>query len=122
MKRAATLAACLLLVPAPALAADIRAVPGTRSVEVGQTFSISVKPQRGGTRQVCLFTKTGGQWRRLAACERVTPGFTYKLRVRLGGAALGRNAYVIGNASARPGVKPPKSRSRVFRIRVVEAG
>jgi hypothetical protein len=116
--KVALLAAGLLLVPAPAFAADIRAVPGTRDVVTGQTFSISVKALRGGTRNVCLFTRTDGRWRKLAACERVTPGFTYKLRVRLGGAAIGRNAYVIGNAKARGGANPPKSRSKVFRIRV----
>lgn len=34
---------------------------------------------------------------------------------------MGRNAYVIANKSARPKAQPPKSRSKVFRIRVVEA-
>ena len=122
MKAAIVLAAGLLTVPAPALAADIRAVPGTREVTVGQTFSISVKALRGGSRSVCLFTRTDDRWRKLAACERIVPGYTYKLRVRLGGAALGRNPYVIANASARPVAKPPKSRSKIFRIRVAEAG
>lgn len=112
----------VLLIPLPAVAADIRAVPGTRVVEVGQTFSISVKARRGATRTVCLFTKTGGRWRKLAACERVTPGWTYKLRVRLGRAALGRKAYVVAPASARPKTKRPTRGSRVFWIRVVEAG
>lgn len=107
--------------PAPAIAADIRAVPGTRVVEVGQTFSISVKARGGGARTVCLFTKTDGRWRKLAACERVVPGWTYKLRVRLGEAALGRNAYVVAPASAKPRSTPPKSRSKIFRIRVVAA-
>lgn len=122
MKAAAVLVAACLLVPAPAVAADIRAVPGTRVVEVGQTFSISVKARRGGTQKVCLFTKTGGRWRKLAACERVNPGWTYKLRVRLGRAALGRKAYVVAPASARPMAKRPKRGSRVLWIRVVAAG
>ena len=108
----------LILVPAaPAAAADIRAVPGSKVVEVRQTFSISVKSRV--SRKVCLFTKTDGRWNRLAACEPVIAGRTFKLRVRLGTAAVGRNDYLIALASARPKAKPPKVRSNIFAIRVL---
>lgn len=118
MKAALPLTAVLLLVPlAPAAAADIRAVPGTKVVEVRQTFSISVKSRRSG--KVCLFTKSDVNWQKLAACEYVSAGRTFKLRVRLGTAAVGRNPYAIAPASATPKSKPPKTRSNIFRIRVL---
>lgn len=118
MKAALPLAAALLALPiAPAVAADIKAVPGTRVVEVRQTFGISVKSRM--SRRVCLFTKTDGRWNKLAACENVVAGRTFKLRVRLGTAAVGRNAYVIAPSSAKPKANPPKTRSNIFRIRVL---
>lgn len=118
MKAAAPMTAVLLLIPiAPASAASIKAVPGATVVEVKQTFGISVKPRISD--KVCLFTKTDGQWRKLAACENVVAGRTFKLRVRLGNAAIGRNPYVIAPASAKPNAKPPKTRSNIFQIRVL---
>lgn len=118
MKFAVPVAAALLMLPAaPAAAADIKAVPGARVVEVRQTFGISVKPRI--SRKVCLFTKTDGRWNKLAACEYVTAGRTFKLRVRLGTAAIGRNQYLIGLASAKPKAKAPKVRSNIFAIRVL---
>lgn len=118
MKAAVPLAAALLVLPTvPAAAATIVAVPGTRVVQVRQTFGISVKSRV--SRKVCLFTKTDDQWRKLAACENVVAGRTFKLRVRLGNAAVGRNPYVIAPATARPKTNPPKTRSNIFRIRVL---
>ena len=119
MKPAAPLLAGVLIMVAatPATAADIRAVPGTRVVEVRQTFSISVKSRV--SRKVCLFTKTDGTWNRLAACENVLAGRTFKLRVRLGTAAVGRNPYLIGLAKAKSKAKPPKVRSNRFTVRVL---
>jgi hypothetical protein len=111
-----------LVTPANAARPVMRAVPGQSVVEAGQQFSIAIKVRslRGpSSRRVCLFTKTEGRWRKLAACERVSVGRTFKLRVRLGGAAVGRNPYVVAPATARPSTKPPKTRSNVFRIRVL---
>lgn len=120
------LTAALIGVGAPAQATTpvMRAVPGSRVVTVGEQFSIAIRVRslRGpSSRKVCLFTQTGGRWRKLAACERVSVGFTFKLRVRLGNAAIGRNRYVIGPASANPRRKPPAVRSNKFRIRVLPA-
>lgn len=119
MKRAVPLLAGALIIATatPAVAADIRAVPGTNVVEVRQTFSISVKSRV--SRKVCLFTKTDGTWNKLAACENVLAGRTFKLRVRLGTAAVGRNPYLIGLAKAKSRVKPPKVRSNTFKVRVL---
>lgn len=119
MKKALLIAsAALVMLPAaPAAAADIKAVPGARVVEVRQTFGISVKSRL--SRKVCLFTKTDGTWNRLEACESVIAGRTFKLRVRLGTAAVGRNQYVIGLAKAKPKGTAPKVRSNIFRIRVL---
>lgn len=118
MKAAVPLAAAFLILPAaPAVAADIQAVPGTKVVEVRQTFSIAVKSR--ASRKVCLFTKTDAQWSKLAACENVIAGRTFKLRVRLGTAAVGRNPYVIAPSTAKPKSNPPKTRSKIFRIRVL---
>lgn len=119
MKRAVPLLAGVLIIASatPAVAADIRAVPGTNVVEVRQTFSISVKSRV--SRKVCLFTKTDGTWNKLAACENVLAGRTFKLRVRLGTAAVGRNPYLIGLAKAKSRVKPPKVRSNTFKVRVL---
>ena len=101
MKRAVPLLAGALIIAtaSPAAAADIRAVPGTNVVEVRQTFSISVKSRV--SRKVCLFTKTDGTWNKLAACENVLAGRTFKLRVRLGTAAVGRNAVLDRLAKAK---------------------
>ena len=120
MKRAVPLLAGALIIATatPAVAADIRAVPGTNVVEVRQTFSIAVKSRV--SRKVCLFTKTDGTWNKLAACENVLAGRTFKLRVRLGTAAVGRNAYLIGSAKARSKPKPPKVRSNTFKVRVLD--
>ncbi len=121
------LTAALVVVGAPAQAKTpvMRAVPGSRVVTAGQQFSIAIKVRnlRGpSSRKVCLFTKTGGRWRRLNACERVSVGYTFKLRVRLGNAAIGRNRYVVGAASANSGRrKPPGVRSNKFRLRVLPA-
>ena len=119
MKRAVPLLAGVLIIASatPAVAADIRAVPGTNVVEVRQTFSIAVKSRV--SRKVCLFTKTDGTWNKLAACENVLAGRTFKLRVRLGTAAVGRNPYLIGLAKAKSRVKPPKVRSNTFKVRVL---
>lgn len=118
MKAFVPLTAALLMLPvAPAAAADITAVPGAKVVEVKQTFGISVKSRV--SRKVCLFTKTDGQWKKLAACENVVAGRTFKLRVRLGTAAVGRNPYVIAPSRAKPKANPPKTRSNIFRIRVL---
>ena len=118
MKAVVPLTAALLMLPvAPAAAADITAVPGAKVVEVKQTFGISVKSRV--SRKVCLFTKTDGQWNKLAACENVVAGRTFKLRVRLGTAAVGRNPYVIAPSQAKPKANPPKTRSNIFRIRVL---
>ncbi|OPZ76398.1 MAG: hypothetical protein BWY79_01644 [Actinobacteria bacterium ADurb.Bin444] len=119
MKRAVPLLAGALIIATatPAVAADIRAVPGTNVVEVRQTFSIAVKSRV--SRKVCLFTKTDGTWNKLAACENVLAGRTFKLRVRLGTAAVGRNPYLIGLAKAKSRPKPPKVRSNTFKVRVL---
>lgn len=118
MKCALVLATGLVLVPAlPATAASITAVPGTKVVEVKQTFGISVKSRI--SRKVCLFTKVDDQWTKLAACENVVAGRTFKLRVRLGTAAVGRNPYLIAPSKAKPKANPPKTRSNIFRIRVL---
>ena len=119
MKRAVPLLAGALIIATatPAVAADIRAVPGTNVVEVRQTFSIAVKSRV--SRKVCLFTNTDGTWHKLAACENVLAGRTFKLRVRLGTAAVGRNPYLIGLAKAKSRVKPPKVRSNTFKVRVL---
>ncbi len=119
MKRAVPLLAGALIIATatPAVAADIRAVPGTNVVEVRQTFSIAVKSRV--SRKVCLFTKTDGTWNKLAACENVLAGRTFKLRVRLGTAAVGRNPYLIGSAKAKSKAKPPKVRSNKFMVRVL---
>lgn len=113
----ATVALIIPAVPAAAAAANIKAVPGAKVVEVKQTFGISVKSRV--SRKVCLFTKTDGRWNKLAACENVVAGRTFKLRVRLGTAAVGRNPYVIAPSSAKPKANPPKTRSNIFRIRVL---